>query len=540
MSRRAHKLTAPELPTERERGEWWDATTGAKAAMLPSILVLDTEDRWFGPQRRDWQQQAHEAALGLGSFREGQLVWVDGPTGSGKDQLIAGICLSVLHFAPPGFRVTMNSTDFDRAKDVIECAKGFLRRDRDCPEGVASRAGEASRKAVWVGEGITFTRTEIRHADRDIVIECVATDGASASGARSDLFIMNEVQSWADPHGFRVWTETLARFRKKKAGRLVVFSNLPFTGKGDWRRDAWENARAKKGWHYIPVRLKDCPWITKDYIELQRKILPEIVFKRLYLCEPTDGRGELITPERYDAAVRDELAPALGPVQSGARIVGCDLGVSHDHAAVVMLRITADATVVLERLTVWVPSAGQEVPLAEVESQLADYGAQWGARILLDPSQGMLMLQNLIARGVNAEKIDSTPKNLNEQAQAVMDLFRDGRVRLWRDAGKTDLGDGRSTELRQQLLDAELKEQQGGVRIVAKRTRLGHGDIMSAFALAALGVARMGSYSSPAVAKRPPDAPASRLIRRGRPFQNYQRRHGGVFIGPRAERSRTA
>lgn len=410
--------------------------------------------------------------------------------------------LSILHYAPSGFRVVMLSTDHDRSRDVIESVRGFMRRDVDSAAGVRWRRAQGLHEGA-LGAGIETTRDQIRTTTegRDVVVKCVATDGGSASGERADLFIVNEVQSWSDPHGGRVWTESFARFEKKRGGRLAVLSNLPFTSKGDWRRDAWESARASdSGWTYIPVRLADCPWITPERLERQKKSLLPTAFRRLYLCEPTDGRGELIEAAWYDACVRAGTYSALGPDLPGKRFVGCDLGLSKDHAVLVLLRLDIDGAVTLERIDVWVPSQqfGGEVSLAQVRERLCAYGREWHADLLLDPFQAKLIAQELQAEGLTVEVVPSTTKSSSEQTEAVVNLFRDGRLRVWPDAGKTTVSEGHVTSLRQQLLDAEVKEvQKGAYKVVQKRTRLGHGDQVSALMLAAYGVAKAGAYSPP-------------------------------------------
>lgn len=528
-------MTTPKRSTRakaneptREVGEWWTPHTEADARDLPGDLVLDTDEPWHSA-RQPWQETAHAMLLGLGEYRTKPLTWIDGPTGCGKDQLIAAAVLCLLHYAPPGFRAVMYSTDHDRSRDVIETTQSFCRRT----------------ESVDVKAGVDFTRDMIRHKDRDVIVECVATDGASASGARADLFLLNEVQSWADPHGLRVWTETLARYRKKKRGRFAVLSNAPFTGKGDWRRDAWERARsADSGWNYMAVRLKDCPWIDPTYIEEQRKNLPDFVFRRLFMCEPTDGRGELVTAKLYDRCVYQSCAPAVNATAPGVRVVGVDVGLVRDHAVVLMLRIDPAGAVYLERIDVWIPDPAaddpkkREVQIAEVEAKVLEYGRDWKAKAFLDPYQAVQMEQSLTARGVECERVDATPKALMEMATAVTEMFRDGRVRLYPSAGAVEIVSGQETSLRQQLLDAELKETERGVRIVSKRTKAGHGDQASAFALAALGVARHGVYSVPVcVGSTPAGSPTPRGGRLDarrwltRPATNR-------FIGPRAPKQR--
>lgn len=509
---KAHSAGADVGETRAACASWWKVPTresGAVKAVRTEAerrlegaegliygLTLDTDEPWTEERLRDWQVRAYRACLGLpGPDAEKPLVWMDGPTGCGKDQIIAAVVLAVICYAPEGFRAVVLSTDKDRAADAIETTKGFCRRD-----------------SARLGQYVTFTRNEIRPADesRDVKVVIEPCDGASASGARADLFILNEVQSWRDPHGQRVWTETIARYGKR-GGRFVVFSNAPFTGRGDWRREAWETARTDKdSWVYFPVRVADCPWITPEYLAKQRKNLPPAVYKRLFECVPTDGRGELVDKAVLERCTHKDLHAmpfGLVPARLGVRFAGCDLGITRDHAVIVVLCLTPEQTIFLERIDVWVPDphspdeTAREVSIDDVERRLMHYGIEWGASVLLDPYQGVHMRQHIEAAGITVTQVDATATNLTEQASAVVDVFRDGRIRLFPDAGRTSLGNGVVTSLGQQLLDAEIREQERGIRIVSKKTRAGHGDQASAFALALLGAVRAGVYSVPVVAE---------------------------------------
>lgn len=511
----------PEIAAKRAR-------LAANAPLIFGRLKLDTERMW-SEVLQPWQIDAFASALGLPTAPDpgNPLVWVDGPTGSGKDQLIAAVILALLHCGPKGLRVNCYSTDLERNTDVIDTIKGFCLRERS-----AGNCGE---------HPIVFVRNEVRLESADIRVKLETCDGASASGARSDLFIFNEVQAWRDPHGKRVYTEVLARFGKK-GGRVVVFSNAPWTGEGDWRRDAWESARkprAKGGlWTYFGIRAKDCPWITPQYLAMQRQLLPDVVYRRLFECVPSDGRQELVTKEIVDRAVYPELAQLGDPAEKpwglpGLFFAGCDLGVTRDHAVIVVLRRTPQGAVFLCRVEVWVPDPHsadpkkREVQIAEVEARLRVYVKELRARVMLDPYQAIQMKQRLEAEGAQVEQVAATAANLTEMASAVISCFRDGVVRVYPDAGRTEVHDGRITSLAQQLLDAEVKEQEKGVRVVVKRTSLGHGDQLSAFMLALLGAMRAEHAAEVAASGSGAGAPAGN----GRVIELERARR---FLGARA------
>jgi len=521
----------PEIAAKRGLVAWWDENPGdlADARRILPELTLDTGETWAGVLQ-SWQSDSYAASLQFPGSPHGErrLVWVDGPAGCGKDQVIAAIVLALLHRGPKGGRWIVYSTDHDRAKDVRETTEAFCRRDDR-----------------W-GRGLRFVRDKILREDRDVEVLCEASDGASASGSRADGYIFNEVQEWKPPNGWRVWAAAMAR-RGKKHGVVSVFANAPFTPKGEWRRDRYEHARTHDRWHYIPVRIADCPWITPDFLSEQRGELPPVEYRRLYLCKATDGRGELVTKELLDRCVDPEMTRAPGPTRYGRRFLGIDIGVLRDHAALCLLCLTPDGRVYLERMDVRVPAHGVDgkVDLDEIEALGMMYGREWGATILPDPHQARHMMQHFESAGIAVAEVVSTATNLTEMAHAVMDLFRDRRVRIWPFAGETEVKDGHVTSLGQQLLDAEVKVTERGVRMVMRRTTLGHGDLASAFGLAALGVARASVFVEPVgygttAADRAAMADGDEQEAKGLSrLRSIARKHMGKFTGPRQRGRRT-
>lgn len=475
----------------------WTPEQAPRAEAFLGNLTLDSGARW-GDVMQPWQMPQFRNVLGLpGAETDKKLIEVCGPVGAGKDQMIAGSVLAALHFAEPGVRIIKQSTDLAKSKDVVMCVRGFVRRD------------------VRVGWGIQIVRNEIRNVcpacekpdclgsdkckkrgpgSRGGVVICEALDGPSHSGAIFDLAICNEVQEWPAPHGVEVYDQLFAR-RHKKSARFVVFSNAPKTAKGEWRRDRWEEARREgSDWYYHQIPVESCPWITKEHIEQARRNMATLKFRRWFYCEPSDGEGGLLTKDEIKSAIDHELARATGPDRPGRRYLGLDVGVKRDHYSICILRVTPDKAVVLERMDVFAPRdfAGGEVDLDAAAREVEHYAKAWRAHVFMDPYQSRELGQRLTKTGAKVEIINFTASNLTEMAHAVMDLFRDGRIRIYPDAGRTEVGEGDFTSLSAQLAAAEVKEQERGIRIVHTRTKAGHGDQATAFALAALGAARHG------------------------------------------------
>jgi len=280
-----------------------------------------------------------------------------------------------------------------------------------------------------------------------------------------------------------------ARYRKV-GGRFVCFTNAPFTARGEWRRNRWEEARREgSDWFFRMVKAEDCPWLA-DILPIMQRNMSTQKFRRLFLCEPTDGRGELVTKEELNRCIFPELVEADAPTRPGRRFMGVDLGYARDHSVITVICVTPEGAAFLERVDVWVPPEGEHIQLEDVEQRARHYLKRWKCKGFFDPYQAIEMTQTLASEGLDVQTVASTAVNMTLMCSSVRELVRDGRLRLYPDAGLTLVAEGVNTNLVQQLVDAEVKESERGEKIVSKRTSAGHGDQLSAFALAAFGVSQ--------------------------------------------------
>lgn len=95
-------------------------------------------------------------------------------------------------------------------------------------------------------------------------------------------------------------------------------------------------------------------------------------------------------------------------------------------------------------------------------------------------------------------------------AEAVRSAFNDRAISVYPDAGHVQVDERISTSLRRQLLEAEIVETERGQRITSRRGPAGHGDQLSALALALYGATLRGIPSTPLVSQPTSDVERAR------------------------------
>ncbi len=84
-------------------------------------------------------------------------------------------------------------------------------------------------------------------------------------------------------------------------GRLIALST-PFGSRG-WWYEAWQNG---EGWERYRVPATDCPRITSEFLDEERRTLGQWWFDQEYLCEFLEVQSQAFRREDIDAAFEEE------------------------------------------------------------------------------------------------------------------------------------------------------------------------------------------------------------------------------------------
>jgi hypothetical protein len=102
-------------------------------------------------------------------------------------------------------------------------------------------------------------------------------------------------------------------------GRLIALST-PF-GRRGWFHAAWTGVEE---WHRVRVTARECPRISDEFLDEERRSLPRNVFDAEYFCEFTDTLDSVFASEDVLEALANDVAPLFGqpvPIEEESNIV---------------------------------------------------------------------------------------------------------------------------------------------------------------------------------------------------------------------------
>ena len=429
----------------------------ADPANFRSVLRIDAdgEPRRLGNCLDPWQQTDFEAldpgwCMVAGQDVDGPLRgYLERPRGHSKTLDLAVMACWVLFASRRRLRGYGAAADQDQAKLLRDAVDGLLRLN------------------PWLAQILRADRFKILNKRTGSTLEIITSDAPTSYGLTPDFIIADELVHWKQRE---LWDSLLSSAAKRANCMMVVISNA---GYGEsWQWDTREAVRQNSSWYFCRIDGPVASWITEDRLTEQRRLLPSIAFRRLWLNEWTTGTGDALNPDDIERAVT-----LNGPIRSAKRgwvfFGGLDLGLSRDKAALAVVgkhigwteekekprpklstaaRALVDEglidepaiepdTVVhegtgrlrLARLNVWTPPAKGKVDIEEIENTIAELDQHFHLQIGADPWQAAYLIERLKKRGVMIEPVDFTGNTLKSMCSAVLESFSEGRLELYPD-----------------------------------------------------------------------------------------------------------
>lgn len=378
--------------------------------------------------------------------------WWEATKGASKDSDLAVSLLWLLAFTRRPLLVQIGAADQDQADELRKAAKDILRLN----QWLASRVEVQAWKIICKATG----------ADCSII----AADVAGSHGARPDVLILNEAshvtkQEFAE--------NLLDNATKVPHGLVVIASNAGFTG--TWQYKWRQIAETSDRWS-MHIYDRPSPWLDQADIDEARRRNSRSRFMRLWFGQWSSGAGDALDADDIAAAVDRSLAPMQASHKEFGFVAGLDLGIKHDHSALVVIgHHAATQRLRLAFAQSWAPEPSTgKVDLEAVEAAVVDAHRRFSlSQVCYDPFQAALMAQRLEKRTIKMMEIPFTGKHLTTMASTLLDVFRSRRIDLYDHPG-----------LIADLQRLSIVEKSYGYRLDATRDADGHADLATALAIA--------------------------------------------------------
>ena len=335
--------------------------------------------------------------------------------------------------------------------------------------GIAERTPELAAAVEIQQHKIVTPRTAA-------VLDVISADLATSWGKTPRWLFIDEIANHLATDVAETFVTSLLTSLLKRKDSQCLAATTP-SAPEHWAHGLWNVAVESPLWRTSIVK-GPAPWQDPAELEDERNRLPDFMWRRLFECEWA-AAGDALADDVALAECTRHDGP-LVPRPGVAYVVSFDLSVSKDHTAVAVAHVgerDGKRTVVIDRLEAWVPPAGGQVDLADVEAWIGqaarDYG---GAMIVGDPYQAVSMIGRLREAGFQVKPVVFSSGANSKRAQMLLRLVRDRQLDLPDDAA-----------LRSEFLSLRLAEgaTPGVLRLTSDGSSKGHFDRVTAVMLAA-------------------------------------------------------
>lgn len=277
-----------------------------------------------------------------------QRAWVERPRGHSKTSDMALQLGWILLYGRPGLIGLAAAADADQASLIRDALQ---------------------RLANWNKEffaPLDFLKETVRNAETGSQLKIITSDVGSSYGVLPDFIICDELCHWSHPD---LWYSLLSSAAKKPDCLLAVLTNAG-VGRG-WQWEAREMAQTSNLWYFSSLDGPQAPWIREDWLDEQRMMLPDLVFRRLWLNQWQHSDGEFLTLPEVEACRNDALKVQESGQPHLSYIAAIDYAEKHDLTVGVLLH-WENQKLIVDRMDVRKPTPNSPTRVQWVDDWMAN------------------------------------------------------------------------------------------------------------------------------------------------------------------------
>lgn len=418
-------------------------------------VLTHPDGRSYGANLDPWQVEDFNAVFGTKKH-----VWLERPRGHSKTMDAAAAALTELLFGAPGGRLYFTAVDADQAAIAFDSVQGFVRR------------------SPFLSSVLRVLKREVVMDATDSKLEVLPADAAGSWGLRPSFILVDELHAWRTERAVEFFHALYSSLGKVQGARMLV------TTTAGWDKTSlcWqlrEQVMTDPAWTFSR-RGQVASWVSPDFLEQQKRLLPAHVFQMLHLNEWTDAGGAFLTHDEVASIFSDDIRQTFR-CESGRHFIGLDVGLSNDATAAVVLHLDRDGRAVVDWIQTWRGQPGARVDLDEVGRWLLDAAMRYArAEIVADPWQSVHLVQTLQKHGVKAREVHFSQSYRQRIFSNLLEAVRAERLKCYH-----------HQELKDELLGLEFREVNGNLRVDHRPGR--HDDRAVALAVALLAATEEGA-----------------------------------------------
>jgi len=375
---------------------------------------------------------------GLPRFR---LFYAELPRGHWKSGGVAAIAVTEA-VLESGTDVVIAAADRDQASIVGENVSGYLGRN-------------AKLAALFDPK-----RDEWLVPSRGSRIRVISSDAPTAWGLggthKRFRVVCDELTNWRE-QGEALWIALASATGKVADAQTIVITNAGFNAESSWQWRVRETAEREPWALLLTTEGVLASWITDEWVEQMRALLPGAAFDRAILNRWVAESGDFVTREQWRRCVDPGLKPQTQGVRELTYVGGLDLGLTKDRTALAVVHPHPldGQTIVLDELQIWAGTRAKPVEIATIERAVVDAKRRYPSlRVLADPWQLKGSIQRLSKDGVSIAEFTFSSGSIAKLSSLLYELVSDASLRVFEDR-----------ELEQEILGLQVVQTASGWRI---------------------------------------------------------------------------
>ena len=312
------------------------------------------------------------------------------------------------------------------------------------------------RSPILLNE-VNIYRDVIERKDGRGFYRVLSSDAPLQHGLNPHFVIWDEI--WNQPN-YALW-EALTHSPARKQPLHYVTSYVGYKPwEGDLCFDLFTAGRRGKDkrMHFFYSQENLASIVTAEYLDQQRRRLPDHIYRRLHCNQWTTGSGTFLTQADVKAAIDHTLCQQFqGDVHGVLRYhLALDLGLRRDRTAIAVVHKDPDSgLIILDHLRLFYAPKGGEIQIEEVEDHIIQLAVDFNlASIQFDPWQSIRSKQRLESKGLNITEFVFSGSNIAKMTANLFSCFKDKRIKLLE-----------HKELIKELLSVKVVERSYGYRI---------------------------------------------------------------------------